>query len=318
MTQSFLTRRQMMTLMAAAVTGPALAQDAPQILATTGMIADAATRLTGLPARSLMGPGMDPHGYRQTRSDIAQLARADLVLWHGLYLEAQMEEFLQKLARNRPVIAVAEALPRALLRQSGDYADRFDPHVWMDPTLWAQVVTTIGAACARTLPALAAHVDAALPAYHAEIAALDAYARSVLDSVPPEARLLVSAHDAFGYFGAAYGFQVEGIQGLSTNSEAGLARIAQLVDLLVARRVPAVFVESSVSDRAVRALIEGAAARGHQVRIGGTLYSDAMGPEGSYEGTWLGMMDANVTVIARALGGVAPPGGRLGQLAGAA
>ena len=318
MTQNFLSRRAMMTLMASALSAPALAQGGPQIVATTGMIADAAARLTGLPVRSLMGPGMDPHGYRQTRSDIAMVARADLVLWHGLYLEAQMEEFLLNLARNRPVVAVAEALPRALLRQSGDYDDRFDPHVWMDPTLWAQVVETIAQTCAHTLPALEPAITAALPAYRAEIAALHAYSQQVLDSVPPEARVLVSAHDAFGYFGAAYGFDVQGIQGLSTNSEAGLSRIADLVNLLVDRRVPAVFVESSVPERAVRALIEGAAARGHQVRIGGTLYSDAMGPEGSYEGTWLGMIDANVTLIARALGGTAPKAGRLGRLAGPA
>ena len=314
MTQSFLTRRLMMTLMASAVTAPAFGATGPTIVATTGMIADAAARLTGLPVTSLMGPGMDPHGYRQTRSDIAKLARADLVLWHGLYLEAQMEEFLLHLARNRPVIAVAEALPRDRLRGHEDYANRFDPHVWMDPTLWALVVAEIARALSTTLPGLAPQIATALPGYQTEIAALDRYTREVLASVPPEARLLVSAHDAFGYFGRAYGFEVQGIQGLSTNSEAGLSRIAELVDLLVARRVPAVFVETSVSDRAVRALIEGAAAKGHSLRIGGTLYSDAMGPEGSYEGTWLGMIDANVTTIARALGGQAPEAGRIGQL----
>ncbi len=317
MTQSFLTRRLMMTLMASAVTAPAFAAT-PNIVATTGMIADAAARLTGLPVASLMGPGMDPHGYRQTRSDIAKLARADLVLWHGLYLEAQMEEFLLHLARNRPVIAVAEALPRDQLRGNADYAKRFDPHVWMDPTLWALVVDEIARALSATLPQFAPQIAAALPDYQAEIAALDIYSREVLASVPPDARILVSAHDAFGYFGRAYGFEVQGIQGLSTNSEAGLSRIAELVNLLVARRVPAVFVETSVSDRAVRALIEGAAAKGHSLRIGGTLYSDAMGPEGSYEGTWLGMIDANVTTIARALGGQAPEAGRIGQLERAA
>ena len=314
MSQSFLTRRMMMTLIASAITAPAFGATGPTIVATTGMIADAAARLTGLPVSSLMGPGMDPHGYRQTRSDIARLARADLVLWHGLYLEAQMEEFLLHLARNRPVIAVAEALPKDRLRGNDDYANRYDPHVWMDPALWALVVDEIARAISTTLPGLAPQVAAALPAYQAEIAALDRYSRDVLASVPPEARLLVSAHDAFGYFGRAYGFEVQGIQGLSTNSEAGLSRIAELVDLLVTRRVPAVFVETSVSDRAVRALIEGAAAKGHSLRIGGTLYSDAMGPEGSYEGTWLGMIDANVTTIARALGGQAPEAGRVGQL----
>lgn len=319
MSPSFLNRRAMMTLMASALVAPvAQAAERPVILATTGMIADAAARLSGRVVTALMGPGMDPHGYRQTRSDIAATARADLVLWHGLYLEAQMEDFLLRLARNRPVVAVAEQLPRAALRGHPDYADRFDPHVWMDPALWAQVVTVIGDTIAQTFPDLAPQVTQAAPGFHADIAALGDYAATVLASVPAERRVLVTAHDAFGYFGRAYGFDVQGIQGLSTESEAGLARIGALVDLLVERQVPAVFVETSVSDRSVRALIEGAAARGHQVVIGGALYSDAMGPDGSYEGTWLGMIDHNVTTIARALGGAAPERGRLGRLTGAA
>lgn len=319
MTQTFLNRRAMMTLMASALMAPMAQADAgPVILATTGMIGDAAARLTGRPVRALMGPGMDPHGYRQTRSDIAAMARADLVLWHGLYLEAQMEDFLTHLARNRPVVAVAEALPRTELRGHPEYPDRFDPHVWMDPALWLQVVDVIGAALASTFPALAPQIAAETPRFKADIAALGEYARQVLASVPAERRVLVTAHDAFGYFGRAYGFDVQGIQGLSTESEAGLARIGALVDRLVAQKIPAVFVETSVSDRSIRALIEGAAAHGHQVVIGGSLYSDAMGPDGSYEGTWLGMIDHNVTTIARALGGTAPERGRLGQLTGGA
>ena len=140
------------------------------------------------------------------------------------------------------------------------------------------------------------------------------YSAKVLNTVPAERRVLVTAHDAFGYFGRAYGWQVEGIQGISTESEAGLVRIGQLVDMLVARKIPAVFVESSVTDRAIRALIEGAAAQGHEVAIGGELFSDAMGQDGSYEGTWIGMIDHNVTTITHALGGDAPEHGMLGKL----
>lgn len=314
---AFLNRRTMMTLMASALVAPvAFASDTPSIVATTGMIADAVRRLTGGTVQALMGPGMDPHGYRQTRSDIAMLARADLVLWHGLYLEAQMEDFLFQLARNRPVVAVADALPKDRLIGHSDYADRFDPHVWMDPTLWADVVDTIAATLDATFPGNEARHAAASAAFRTEIMAIDSYARDILASVPPEARVLVTAHDAFSYFGRAYGFQVEGIQGISTESEAGLARIGELVEMLVALRIPAVFVESSVSDRSIRALIEGAAAKGHDVAIGGELFSDAMGPEGSYEGTWPGMIDHNVTTIARALGGAAPERGRVGLLNG--
>lgn len=313
---SFLNRRSLMTLMASALVAPmAAASPAPRILATTGMIADAARRLTGLEVTALMGPGMDPHGYRQTRSDIAAMARADLVLWHGLYLEAQMEDFLTELARNRPVVAVADALPKQMLRAHDIYPDRYDPHVWMDPTLWADLVDIIAATLGKTFPALADKAQTEAAAMRADITGLQTYAQQVLASVPAERRLLVTAHDAFGYFGRAYGFEVQGIQGLSTESEAGLARVTELVDLLVDRKIPAVFVETSVSDRSIRALIEGAAAQGHEVRIGGALYSDAMGPDGTYEGTWLGMIDHNVTTIARALGGAAPERGRMDQLA---
>lgn len=306
------------SILGAALAVPVLAslpraQGLPQVVATTGMIADTARVLAGGGAdvRGLMGPGVDPHAYRPTRSDIAAMLGADLTLWHGLFLEAQMEEFLLQLAARRPVVAVAEALPHDRLLAHDAYPDRFDPHVWFDPDLWSLV----GAAIADAL--VGAGVDLAgegLPAWQAEAAALHAYSGEVLSSVPEEARVLVTAHDAFRYFGRAYGFQVEGLQGISTESEAGVARIEELVTLLVERGIRAVFVETSVSDRALRALIEGAAARGHAVTIGGSLYSDAMGPEGSYEGTWLGMLDHNVTTIARALGGQAPAAGRLGRL----
>ncbi|GAB4526486.1 MAG: zinc ABC transporter substrate-binding protein [Roseibium sp.] len=288
-----------------------------KVVATTGMIADAALRIGGdaVEVRALMGPGVDPHAYRQTRSDIVAMTKADLILWHGLYLEAQMEEFFGKLGGTRRVVAVAEALPEELLIAHEDYADKFDPHVWMDPERWQHVVVAIRDALTSAMPDRKAEFDANTSAYLAEIDAVGSFARDILATVPDEARVLISAHDAFNYFGRAYGFEVIGIQGISTQSEAGLHRVAELVDLLVERKVRAVFVESSVSDRSVRALIEGAAAKGHEVVIGGSLFSDAMGEPGSYEGTYLGMIDHNATIIARALGGEAPEKGRLGQLA---
>ncbi|MFC3119186.1 metal ABC transporter solute-binding protein, Zn/Mn family [Jhaorihella thermophila] len=287
-----------------------------RVVATTGMIADAARRVGGdqVEVRALMGPGVDPHSYRQTRSDIVAMTRADLVLWHGLYLEAQMEEFLHNLARKRRVVAVAEALPRELLLAHDDYADKFDPHVWMVPDLWKHVVAEIQRALSEARPEAAGRFAANAAAHMEELDRLGAYARETLARVPAQSRVLVTAHDAFGYFGRAYGFEVMGIQGISTESEAGLARIRELVDILVSRRIGAVFVESSVSDRNIRALVEGAAAKGHAVRIGGELFSDAMGTPGTYEGTYIGMIDHNVTVIARALGADAPERGMNGKL----
>ena len=297
---------------------PARAQAEPvDVVATTGMIADAARTVGGdlVEVRALMGPGVDPHAYRQTRTDIAALTRADLVLWNGLYLEAQLEEFLLDLGDRQPVVAVAEALPENLLIGHDDYEGRYDPHVWMNPNLWARVVVAVRDALIDVAPQGEADFRANAEAHLAELATLASYATDVLGSVPAESRVLLSAHDAFNYFGSAYGYEVVGIQGISTESEAGLARIEELVDMLVSRDIGAVFVESSVSDRNIRALVEGAAARGHTVTIGGELFSDAMGEPGSYEGTYVGMIDHNATTIARALGGEAPERGMDGRLA---
>lgn len=313
-----LTRRIVLSFATAfALALPAAAQDRLSIVATTGMIADAARQVGGdlVDVTALMGPGVDPHAYRQTRSDIVATAQADLVLWNGLYLEAQLEEFLLELAETRPVVAVAEAIPETQLIGSEDYEDRFDPHVWMNPNLWSRVVLATRDAMIAAAPYHADAFTANARSHLEDLAALAVYAQSVLASIPAEARVLLTAHDAFNYFGAAYGFEVVGIQGISTESEAGLNRIAELVDLLVARDIRAVFVESSVSDRNIRALLEGAGARGHTVVIGGELFSDAMGAPGSYEGTYLGMIDHNVTTIARALGGQAPERGRIDALA---
>ena len=313
-------RRAVLAGMAAMTAAPTFAASRVNAVATTGMIADLVRNVggPGVEVLALMGAGVDPHAYRQTRSDIVDMTRADAVFSHGLFLEAQMEEFLADLGRKRPVYAVAETLEPTQLLASTDYEDRFDPHVWMDPDLWVQCVPEVTRALTALRPKGKTLFEENAAAFVAEAKALAAYSHDVLSKVRPEARVLLTAHDAFGYFGAAYGFEVLGIQGISTESEAGLNRISTLVDTLVARQLPAVFVETSVSDRNIRALIEGAAAQGHEVVIGGSLFSDAMGPEGTYEGTWLGMIDHNVTTIARALGADVPATGRLGNLKGAA
>ncbi len=313
-----LTRRAFLAGSALALSHrPAFAAGQVSVVATTGMIADAARQVGGdlVEVRGLMGAGVDPHSYRQTRTDIAAMVRADLVLWHGLYLEAQMEEFLLDLGQRNRVVAVGEAVPRDRLLAHDEYENRFDPHIWMDPDLWAEVVRATRDALTEVLPGGAAAFAENAERHLADIARLSAYSREVLGRVPEASRVLLTAHDAFGYFGRAYGFEVVGIQGISTESEAGLNRIGELVEMLVERRIGAVFVESSVSDRNIRALVEGAAARGHKVRIGGELYSDAMGSPGTYEGTYLGMIDHNVTTIAAALGAEVPARGMDGRLA---
>lgn len=294
----------------------ALAMGKLTIVATTGMIADAARRIGGdfVEVKGLMGPGVDPHSYRQTRTDIVAMTRADLVLWHGLYLEAQMQEFLHKLQKRVQVRAVTDTIPREVLRVHPIYDDKFDPHVWMVPNIWHHCVAHIRDVMTEVRPELAQVFADNADTLLQELGELHLFAHKVLVTVPEPLRVLVTAHDAFGYFGREYGFEVLGIQGISTQSEAGLNRIGELVDVLVDRKLAAVFVESSVSDRSIRALSEGAAAQGHDVIIGGELFSDAMGQDGTYEGTYLGMIDHNITVIANALGGNAPARGMADKL----
>nr|WP_139280608.1 zinc ABC transporter substrate-binding protein [Shimia gijangensis] len=301
---------------AAVAATPVWALDKLTIVATTGMIADTARRIGGdfVQVKALMGPGIDPHSYRQTRSDIVAMTRADLVLWHGLYLEAQMQEFLHKLEKRVPVRAVTETIPSGTLRVHPSYADKFDPHVWMVPEIWAHCALRIRDVMSEARPDMAEAFATNADTFLQELKGLQAYGKSALSTVPQEKRVLVTAHDAFGYFGREYGFEVLGIQGISTQSEAGLNRISELVNVLVERKIGAVFVESSVSDRSIRALGEGAAAQGHNVIIGGELFSDAMGADGTYEGTYPGMIDHNVTVIANALGGQTPAHGLTGKL----
>ncbi|WP_268248462.1 metal ABC transporter solute-binding protein, Zn/Mn family [Halomonas urumqiensis] len=285
-------------------------------MATTGMIADALREIGGeqVDVQGLMGPGVDPHLYRQTRTDVRAMTQADAVFWNGLYLEAQLEDFLARLAERKPVYAVGDAVPRDKRLADEDYPDQPDPHVWMDPSRWRYVIEAVADGLIELAPNHADAFTERADVYLEELEALDAYAHQILGSVPEEARVLVTAHDAFGYFGDAYDFEVLGIQGFSTESEAGLARIETLVDVLVERGIGAIFVETSVSDRNIRALVEGAEAQDHNVRIAGELYSDAMGQADTYRGTWLGMFDHNASLIAAALGGDVPEGGRLGRL----
>ncbi len=297
---------------------PAAAPPRRVAVATVAMLGDMLREVAGdaLRTDTLMGEGVDPHLFRPTRADIARLLSADAVFAIGHRLEGRMEDVLERLrASGRTVLAVAEALPRARLRAHPDYPDAADPHIWMDPALWAEAAGPLAEAVVALAPDAREGVRQRLDGYRARLARLDGYAREALGGIPPDGRLLVTAHDAFGYFGARYGLRLESLQGISTDSEASLARVEELVALLVSRRVPAIFAETSVPDRAVRALIEGAAARGHRVALGGTLFSDAMGRPGTYEGTHEGMLDHNVTTIARALGGSAPARGLNGRLA---
>ncbi|MCB0360765.1 MAG: zinc ABC transporter substrate-binding protein, partial [Bdellovibrionales bacterium] len=248
------------------------------VVTTTSMIGDITRNILGERGDvvSLMGPGIDPHLFRATRSDIVQLNSADVVFYNGLFLEGKMIDALRRVeSSGKKVFAVTELISRDYLLEPPEFSGHFDPHVWMDPKAWKQAVEVVRDRLADVDPQARAGYVARAAAYQQQIDALDAYAVKVMNTIPAEAKVLVTAHDAFNYFGRRFGLQVLGIQGISTESEAGVRDIERIVNVLVEKKIRAVFIESTVSDRNVRALLEGAAAQGHQVVIGGTLFSDA-------------------------------------------
>jgi manganese/zinc/iron transport system substrate-binding protein len=257
---------------------------------------------------ALISDGVDPHLYKPTRDDVAKLLNADVIFYSGLHLEGKLTDLLERLGRSRPVVLVGDSLPEADLITVG--GGLFDPHVWFDARLWSRGAAPVAEALAAADPAHAdEHRDRAA-AYAARLVALDERLRTQIADIPEGRRVLVTAHDAFRYFGRAYGIEVVGVQGTSTESEAGLADINRLVDLVVSRGIPAVFIETSVSDRSVAALREGARARGHDVGVGGTLYSDSLGGPGSGAETLEAALEANMAAIVAALTDEPAPRGK--------
>ncbi len=294
---------------------PASAQAAPpKLLVTIAQLGEPLAQLLKgcAEVETLLGPGVDPHLYRLTRTDTAKALAADGVVANGVNLEAQMRVLFERLAERKPVIYAAELLDEgAILRPDGHAPD---PHVWMDPALWSVAIDRTAEKIAGLWPACAPTLALNKPAVFDEIAAVDRYVTAQLAAVPADARALITAHDAFGYFGRRFGLEVRGVQGISTESEAGVAHIRDLANLIATRRIPAIFAETSTTERAITAVLEGARALGADVARGPALFSDAMGPPGSYEGRYVGMLDHNATAIARALGGAAPVGGMSGRL----
>jgi len=266
----------------------------PRVVATTTVVADLVRQVGGdrVAVDCLMAAGIDPHSYKATPRDADRLAAADLVVASGLHLEGKLADLLGRLGRKVPVVAVADTLPQDRLLPVA--ADLYDPHVWFDAALWSGCVPAVVDALARLDPPHAEEYRSRGAAHAAALVALDGELKARIAAIPDGRRVLVTAHDAFQYFGRAYGIEVVGVQGTSTESEAGLGDINRLVDMLVERKIPAVFVETSVSDRNVAALVEGAAARGHTVRLGGRLYSDSLGGPGSGGDTLAGALRANV------------------------
>ena len=291
-----------------AVRADARAADAMAV-ATVGMIGDVARNVAGdcVAIETLMGPGVDPHLYQASAGDVRLFQRADAILYAGYSLEGQLGEVLDRLGESKPAVAVAPASidPADLITVQDIYG--IDPHLWMDVALWSRIAPTIADTLAEVVPDCAEAMRANAEDYRRQLAALDDWITASVASIPADQRVLVTAHDAFAYYGRAYGIDVRGIQGISTEAEAGIKDIRDVVDLVVELAVPAVFVETTINPRTIQAVVDAAADRGHEVRVGGELFSDAMGAPGTAEGTYIGMLRANTLRIVTGLGGEPAP-----------
>jgi manganese/zinc/iron transport system substrate-binding protein len=277
-----------------------------RVVCTTGPVSDMLWHLGGehLEVTGLMGPGVDPHLYRAVPADIERLAAADMIFYNGLHLEGRMADQFEQLSARKPTFAVTQALVDAehpKLRKPPEFDGYYDPHVWHDPQLWSECVKYAAKALSDFDPDHRDDYARNRDAYLAKLAEADKYAREQLQTVPDEQRVLVSAHDAFNYFCHAYGLTSMALKGVSTEDEVTIGRMDEVIALLVERKIKAVFIESAAAPQIVRALIEPCRQAGHEVRIGGELYADALGPPESGADDYLGMIKANVDTIVSAL-----------------
>ena len=272
-----------------------------QIVATTGMIADAAQHVGGerVEVTALMGPGIDPHLYRASEGDVQLLVGADLVVYNGLHLEARLADVLERFEHR--TFAVTSTMPPSRLLSPAGFEGQYDPHVWFDVGLWKYAVEAIRDVLSARDPAGRETYERNAERYLRELTRLDAEVRERASAIPEERRVIITAHDAFNYFGAAYGFDVRGLQGISTAAEAGAADVQALASFIAERRIPTIFVETSVSPRTIEAVRAAVRARGFDVRLGEPLFSDAMGDPGTPEGTYIGMVRYNVDAIVEGL-----------------
>lgn len=273
------------------------------IVCTTGMIADAVKNIVKDEANVevLMGPGVDPHLYKATHGDLVKLQNADIIVYNGLFLEGKMGDILSQLSKKKPVIALAESLPKSLLINNTSFKSTYDPHIWFDVSLWNKALSVLPSALSLSDSSNLESYEQNYQAYSTKLDSLHLAVKNKISTIPETERILITAHDAFEYFGRAYEMEVRGLQGISTLSEYGLRDVSNLVDFIVANNIPAIYTETSVSQKAIEAVIEGCRGRGHEIKIGGSLYSDAMGEAGTEEGTYVGMVNANVQKIHQGL-----------------
>ncbi|MBD3109950.1 zinc ABC transporter substrate-binding protein [Bacillus sp. AGMB 02131] len=271
-------------------------------VSTIGMIGDVVSNIGGehVESVSLMKPGIDPHLYKATQGDMTKLEGAEIIFYNGLHLEGQMIDIFEQMEKKKPTVAVTQNVSADGLL-AGEDSSEHDPHLWFNVEYWIESAKVIRDELIELDEDHKEDYEKNAEEYIAKMEELDEYVKEQIATIPKENRVLVTAHDAFGYFGDAYDIQVMGLQGISTESEVGSKDVSELRDFLVENKIKAVFVESSVPKDTIEAVIEGAKKMGHEVTIGGELFSDAMGDEGTEEGTYLGMVRHNVDTIVKAL-----------------
>lgn len=272
-----------------------------KVVTTIGQIAEPISIIGGdrVHVVSLMGPGVDPHLYNATQGDIKKLAGGDVIFYSGHHLEGKMGEIFDHISKTRPVLGITEGIPKEQLLK--DVAGAIDPHIWFDIDIWKQGLEAATEELKKFSPEDAVYFENNKKTYFVQLDALKQETQDKLSQISKEKRVLVTAHDAFGYLGRMYDMKVVGLQGLSTEAEIGISNIQTTIDLLVEYQIPAVFVESSINKSSITAVIEGASSAGLKVELGGELFSDAMGAKGTAEGTYIGMYKHNVDVIHHAL-----------------
>lgn len=274
------------------------------IVSTTSMITDLVTNIGGdaITIQGLMGSGVDPHLYKASEGDVSKLANADIIFYNGLHLEGKLVEVFEKMQyQNIKTEAIAEAIDERTLIGSDYFQSNYDPHIWFNVDYWKQATLFIVEKLSEAIPKQKSTFEANGKTYIEKLEALKAEIISTIETLPQEKRILVTAHDAFNYFGKSFGFEVVGLQGLSTATEAGVQDVQKLAAFIIEKNVKAIFVESSVPKRTIEALQAAVNSKGQDVTIGGTLYSDALGNSGTVEGTYIGMFKYNVNTIVNAL-----------------
>ena len=273
-----------------------------QVVTTTTMITDLVKNIGGdhIEVNGLMGSGVDPHLYKASEGDVTKLVNADIIFFNGLHLEGKLVEVFEKMKQKTPV-ALAEDLDKSSLIGSDYFASNYDPHVWFNIGYFKQFAKKVAAVLSEEDSLHAQDYSTNLKRYTMQLEALETQIADTINTLPKEQRILVTAHDAFNYFGKNYGFEVVGLQGLSTATEAGVQDVQKLAAFIIEKQVKAIFVESSVPKRTIEALQAAVKDKGHEVTIGGTLYSDALGNPGTIEGTYIGMFEYNVNTIVNAL-----------------